>query len=63
VADGVNGVLARDDEALAAALARLVTDTDLRRRMARQNATVPPPQAWTAVVAMAEAEYRRAGAT
>jgi glycogen synthase len=63
VADGVNGVLARDDDALAAALARLVTDTDLRRRMARQNATVPPPQAWTAVVAMAEAEYRRAGAT
>ena len=63
VVDGVNGVLGADDDALAAALARLVADTALRRRIAHENATVPPPQTWSAVVALAESEYRRAGAT
>jgi glycosyltransferase involved in cell wall biosynthesis len=62
VVDGLNGVLGQDDTALAAALARLVRDTDLRRGIAHHNATVPPPQSWSAVVALAEAEYRRAGA-
>jgi glycosyltransferase involved in cell wall biosynthesis len=63
VVDGVNGVLGADDEALATALARLVRNTPLRRGIALENATVPPPQRWSAVVALAEAEYRRAGAT
>jgi glycosyltransferase involved in cell wall biosynthesis len=62
VVDGVNGVLGADDAALGAALARLVTDASLRRRIAHENASVAPPQTWTAVVALAEAEYRRAGA-
>jgi hypothetical protein len=62
VADGVNGVLGADDDALAASLAQLVTDAPLRHRIAHENATVPPPQTWPAVVALAEAEYRRAGA-
>jgi glycosyltransferase involved in cell wall biosynthesis len=63
VVDGVNGVLGADDDALAAALARLVTDSALRRRIAHENTTVAPPQTWSAVVALAESEYRRAGAT
>ena len=63
VADGVNGVLGQDDQALAAALARLVTDHVLRQRIATENATVPPAQSWDAVAALAESEYRRAGAT
>jgi glycosyltransferase involved in cell wall biosynthesis len=62
VADGVNGLLAADDHALAAALATVVTDSALRRRIAQENATVPPVQSWEFVAALAEREYRRAGA-
>ncbi|HEY3535465.1 MAG TPA: glycosyltransferase family 4 protein [Pedococcus sp.] len=63
IEDGVNGFLGEDDESLAAALAELVTDRDLRQRIATQNATVPPAQTWSAVAALAEEEYRRAGAS
>jgi glycosyltransferase involved in cell wall biosynthesis len=63
IEDGVNGFLGEDDESLAAALAELVTDRDLRQRIATQNATVPPAQTWPAVAALAEEEYRRAGAS
>ena len=62
VADGVNGLLADDDAALAAALATLVTDSGLRQRIAGQNSAVPPLQSWESVAALAELEYRRAGA-
>jgi glycosyltransferase involved in cell wall biosynthesis len=63
IEDGVNGFLGDEDESLAAALADLVTDRDLRHRIAAQNATVPPAQGWAAVVALAEEEYLRAGAS
>jgi glycosyltransferase involved in cell wall biosynthesis len=63
VTDGVNGVLGRDDQALAEALAMLVTDGALRHRIAKENASVPPAQSWDAVAALAEREYRRAGAS
>jgi glycosyltransferase involved in cell wall biosynthesis len=63
VTDGVNGILGRDDQALAEALATLVTDGALRHRIAKENASVPPAQSWDAVAALAEREYRRAGAT
>jgi glycosyltransferase involved in cell wall biosynthesis len=62
VADGVNGMLAVDDHALAAALATVVTDSGLRQRIARENTTVPPVQSWETVAALAEREYFRAGA-
>ncbi|HEV7146211.1 MAG TPA: glycosyltransferase [Pedococcus sp.] len=62
VADGVNGMLAADDRALAAALATVATDPGLRARIARENATVAPLQSWETVAALAELEYRRAGA-
>ena len=63
IEDGVNGFLGSDDDALAVALARLVRDHALRRRIATENATVPPAQTWPAVAAVAEEEYRRAGAS
>jgi glycosyltransferase involved in cell wall biosynthesis len=60
VEDGVNGLLAADDEALAGCLAKLVLDTPLRAQMARHNATTPPSQSWPEVVATAVEEYARA---
>jgi glycosyltransferase involved in cell wall biosynthesis len=62
VEDGVHGVLAPDDDALAEALAQLVVDTRLRATMACHSATTPPSQAWGPVIDLVEAEYERAGA-
>ncbi|MGA8980632.1 MAG: glycosyltransferase family 4 protein [Pedococcus sp.] len=62
VVDGVDGVLGADDGALVAGLVQLVTDTALRHRIASHNSGVAPAQSWPAVVDLAEAEYRRAGA-
>ncbi len=62
VRDGVEGLLARDDEAMAESIALLVTDDELRREIARHNATVPPPVSWPHVVERALGEYARAGA-
>lgn len=60
VTDGVNGLLAGDDEAMADCLARLVTDDALRDSMAAYNRDSPPEQSWEGVLDGAEAEYRRA---
>ena len=60
VQDGVNGYLAADDEAMARAVARLVTRRDLRAAMAAHNRDHPPEQSWEHVVAGAEGEYERA---
>lgn len=60
VEDGVNGLLAADDEALAGCLAKLVLDAPLRAQIARRNATTPPSQSWPEVVATAVEEYARA---
>lgn len=62
VSDGVSGLLAGDDAALADAVVRLVADATLRTRIARHNAGTPPTQGWPRVVDLAVAEYRRAGA-
>jgi len=42
----VDGLLGATDDALAAQLARLVTDAPLRARIAHHNATVPPRHDW-----------------
>ncbi|KRF27349.1 hypothetical protein ASG91_12895 [Phycicoccus sp. Soil802] len=63
VVDGVNGLLGADDVALAEGLARLVTDPALRLRIATHNREVGPDQDWPSVAALAEDEYRRAGAS
>jgi glycosyltransferase involved in cell wall biosynthesis len=60
VGDGVNGLLADDDEGLALALARLVVDAPLRRAIAEHNRRTPPAQAWPRVVEATVAEYHRA---
>lgn len=63
VVDGVNGLLGADDEALAQGLARLLTDPPLRLAIAGHNRDVGPAQDWPSVAALAEDEYRRAGAS
>ncbi|MEP7369375.1 MAG: glycosyltransferase [Dermatophilaceae bacterium] len=60
VTDGVNGYLAADDEALLGALARLVTDKELRGAMTAYNISTPPEQSWDQILDRAEDEYRRA---
>lgn len=60
IADDENGLLADDDAGLAAAIARLALDHDLRARMSQRNRTERPTESWPAVVKLAEAEYRRA---
>jgi glycosyltransferase involved in cell wall biosynthesis len=63
VDDGVNGILGADDVALSQGLARLVTDRRLRLGIATHNREVGPDQDWPTVAALAEDEYRRAGAS
>jgi len=60
VKDGLNGFLARDDEAMAGALVRLATDDGLRATMTAYNRDTPPEQSWSRILDGAEAEYRRA---
>lgn len=60
VEDGVDGLLVRDDAALAVAIRRLVDDESWRVRVAEHNTTTPPRQTWGAVLVDVEAEYRRA---
>jgi glycosyltransferase involved in cell wall biosynthesis len=48
VTDGVHGILAGDDAAMVAALARLVTDEGLRSGMAAHNRAVAPGLDWAA---------------
>jgi glycogen(starch) synthase len=62
IVDGVNGLLGADDDALAHGLARLLTEPELLHRIADTNRTVAPEQDWPSVAALAEDEYRRAGA-
>ena len=61
VEDGVDGLLADSDLALARGLARLAGDEALRTRMRAHLLATPPAQDWSGVVAATLAEYRRAG--
>jgi glycosyltransferase involved in cell wall biosynthesis len=60
VRHGWEGVLATSDRGLAEAVARLVTDEELARRIRLNNLLVPPRHDWTAAVAGADALYRLA---
>lgn len=62
VIDGVNGFLAEDDEGMALAIVRLLTDQSLRERMFAYNVSVAPAQGWPSVVATTVTEYERAAA-
>ncbi len=62
VRDGVDGVLAADDAALAAAAARLAADGAWRAALRAASAAAPPAEFdWPAVVARHEAAYAPAG--
>ncbi len=60
VTDEVNGLLAADDAGLAASLARLAGDVELRTRLTAYNVSTPPRQGWDAAVTATLAEYERA---
>lgn len=60
--DGVDGLLADDDDALARAVVRLVRDRDLLTAITTHNRTVPPTTAWPAALAATREAYRLAGA-
>jgi glycosyltransferase involved in cell wall biosynthesis len=57
----VEGLIAGSDREMAAALARLATDADLRNRIAGHNRAVVPPMTWPGVLQRCDAAYRRAG--
>lgn len=60
VADGVDGLLAPDDDALAENLALLGSDVALLRQMTAHNRAVAPAAAFTDVLEAARREYARA---
>jgi glycosyltransferase involved in cell wall biosynthesis len=62
VEHGRDGLLAADDRELAAHLRTLVTDHDLRRRIAWHNRLVPPAHGWREALARTEELYAAAGA-
>lgn len=60
--DRVEGLLAPDDTALAAAIVELVHDRPLLQQMLQHNYAVPPVTEWPAVLEDARALYREARA-
>jgi glycosyltransferase involved in cell wall biosynthesis len=54
------GLLAADDRAMTAAIARIAGDDPLRRRIAEHNRTTEPDQSWPKVLATVEAAYAAA---
>jgi phosphatidylinositol alpha 1,6-mannosyltransferase len=60
ITDGVNGVLAVDDDALVDALCDLGRDSQLRERMRAFNIANPPRQVWSEVETLAYEAYDRA---
>ncbi len=60
VTDGVHGRLVDDDDAMAAAIARLITRPELRARLAAHNTRTSPDQTWPSVTLAAQALYTRA---
>ncbi len=57
IRDGVEGLLADDDDGMAGQLLRLATDDRLRASIARHNRTTRPAETWDAVLARHEAVY------
>jgi phosphatidylinositol alpha 1,6-mannosyltransferase len=56
------GLLAADDAAMTAAIARIARDDELRRRIAEHNRTTEPDESWPNVLATVEAAYADARA-
>ena len=60
VSPPVEGLLADSDDAMAAALARLATDAELRERIAAHNRAVTPAVTWSDVLRRCDDAYTRA---
>ena len=60
IAQGIDGVLVRDERELANAMARIAMDAPFRAFVTRHNATVPPPYDWRDVSALHERVYAAA---
>ena len=60
IAQGIDGLLVRDERELANAMARLAMDAPFRAFVARHNATVPPPYDWRDVSVLHERVYAAA---
>ena len=58
--DGVHGLLAADDEGLAQAVARLITDRRLLERITSHNREVPPRTQWSQVLPQTLRAYEQA---
>lgn len=58
IRSGVEGLVADDDAAMVAALARLGRDVDLRMRITTHNRSVPPQEAWPWVLEEVDQAYR-----
>lgn len=56
----VSGLLGESDQDVAAQLARLLLDDELRGRIAHHNATTEPRENWELVTRLTEVEYRAA---
>ena len=60
IVDGVEGLLARSDRALAGELARVAADADLRGRLTEHNRSVRPEAGWGEVLQRCELAYKTA---
>ena len=60
IRDGVEGLLAGDDNQMVDNIVRLALDDDSRDGIAAHNRTVPPAQAWPAVLARVDELYAQA---
>jgi glycosyltransferase involved in cell wall biosynthesis len=60
IAHDVEGLLARNDRALARDLARIAADAGLRERLTRHNRTVLPDAGWAEVLQRCELAYKTA---
>ena len=60
VRDGVEGLLARDDEQMVRNIVRLAVDRDLRERITEHNRSTEPNESWPHVLELAHVAYERA---
>jgi glycosyltransferase involved in cell wall biosynthesis len=60
VRDGVEGLLARDDEQMVRNIVRLAVDRDLRERITEHNRSTEPNESWPHVLELADVAYERA---
>ncbi len=62
IAQGIDGVLVRDEREMANAMARIAMDAPFRAFVTRHNSTVPPPYDWRDVSALHAQVYAAAAA-